>query len=80
MSEEEENDVIELDLIVSGILKETKEEVYVAIEISYKIGNIERIIRRKEILEKVYKKKVIPLIIGKEISNKLKSKLKKIKC
>jgi hypothetical protein len=78
ISEEEENDVIELDLIVSGILKETKEEVYVAIEISYKIGNIERVIRRKEILEKVYKKKVIPLIIGKEISNKLKSKLKKL--
>jgi len=80
ITEEEENDVIELDLIVSGILKETKEEVYVAIEISYKIGNydIERVIRRKEILEKVYKKKVIPLIIGKEISNKLKSKLKKL--
>jgi hypothetical protein len=80
ISEEEENDVIELDLIVSGILKETKEEVYVAIEISYKIGNydIERVIRRKEILERVYKKKVIPLIIGKEISNKLKSKLKKL--
>jgi len=80
ITEEEENDVIELDLIVSGILKGTKEEVYVAIEISYKIGNydIERVIRRKEILEKVYKKKVIPLIIGKEISNKLKSKLKKL--
>jgi hypothetical protein len=80
ISEEEENDVIELDLIVSGILKGTKEEVYVAIEISYKIGNydIERVIRRKEILERVYKKKVIPLIIGKEISNKLKSKLKKL--
>jgi transcriptional regulator CtsR len=78
ITEEEENDVIELDLIVGGILKETEEEVYVAIEISYKIGNydIERVIRRKEILEKVYKKKVIPLIIGKEISNKLKSKLK----
>jgi hypothetical protein len=80
ISEEEENDVIELDLIVSGILKGTKEEVYVAIEISYKIGNydIERVIRRKEILERVYKKKVIPLIIGKGISNKLKSKLKKL--
>jgi len=80
ISQEEENDVSELDLIVSGILKNTKEEVYIAIEISYKIGNndIDRVIRRKEILERVYKKKVIPLIVGKEISKKLKVKLKNL--
>jgi len=80
ISQEEENDVSELDLIVSGILKNTKEEVYIAIEISYKIGNndIDRVIRRKEILERVYKKKVIPLIVGKEILKKLKVKLKNL--
>ncbi len=80
ISEEEEEDVSELDLIISGILKNTKEEVYVAIEISYKIGDydIERVIRRREILQKVYKRKVIPILIGKEISNKIKNKLKNL--
>jgi len=80
ISQEEENDVGELDLIISGILKGTKEEIYIAIEVSYKIGDhdIERVIRRKEILERVYKKEVIPIIIGKEISKKLKAKLEKL--
>ncbi len=80
ISEEEEEDVSELDLIISGMLKSTREEVYVAIEISYKIGDydIERVMRRREILQKVYKRKVIPILIGKEISNKIKNKLKNL--
>jgi len=80
INEIERDDVLLLDILVSGISKETKEEIFIAIEISYKIGNndIERVIRRKEILERVYKKKVIPLIVGKEILKKLKVKLKNL--
>ena len=80
INEIETDDVLLLDILVSGISKKTKEEIFIAIEISYKIGNndIERVIRRKEILERVYKKKVIPLIVGKEILKKLKVKLKNL--
>ena len=80
INEIETDDVLLLDILVSGISKKTKEEIFIAIEISYKIGNndIERVIRRKEILERVFKKKVIPLIVGKEILKKLKVKLKNL--
>ena len=78
INEIERDDVLLLDILVSGISKETKEEIFIAIEISYKIGNndIERVIKRKKILERVYKKEIIPFIIGKEISYKTKNKLK----
>ena len=80
INEIERDDVLLLDILVSGISKKTKEEIFIAIEISYKIGNndIERVIKRKEILERVYKKEIIPFIIGKEISDKTKNKLKKL--
>ena len=80
INEIERDDVLLLDILVSGISKETKEEIFIAIEISYKIGNndIERVIKRKEILERVYKKEIIPFIIGKEISDKTKNQLKKL--
>jgi len=76
INEIERDDVLLLDILVSGISKKTKEEIFIAIEISYKIGNndIERVIKRKEILERVYKKEIIPFIIGKEISDKTKNK------
>jgi len=80
INEIERDDVLLLDILVSGISKKTKEEIFIAIEISYKIGNndIERVIKRKEILERVYKKEIIPFIIGKETSDKTKNKLKKL--
>ncbi|MEO0224463.1 MAG: hypothetical protein ABIL76_05155 [candidate division WOR-3 bacterium] len=80
ISESERDDVLLLDILVSGISKRTKEEVYIAIEVSYKIGeyDIERVIKRKEILERVYKKEVIPLLIGKEISDEMRNKLKNL--
>ena len=80
ISDYERDEVLSLDILVSGISKRTKEEIYIAIEVSYKIGDydIERVIRRKEILERVYKKEVIPIIIGREISDKTEIKLKNL--
>ncbi|MFZ8846140.1 MAG: hypothetical protein ACO2O6_02935, partial [Candidatus Hydrothermia bacterium] len=52
----------------------------IAVEVSYKIGDydVERAIKRMEILKRIYKKEVIAVIIGKEISDKTEMKLKNL--
>jgi DNA repair exonuclease SbcCD ATPase subunit len=80
ISESERDEVLLLDLLVIGISKRTNEEIYIAVEVSYKIGDydVERAIKRMEILKRIYKKEVIAVIIGKEISDKTEMKLKNL--
>jgi DNA repair exonuclease SbcCD ATPase subunit len=80
ISESERDEVLLLDILVIGISKRTNEEVYIAVEVSYKIGDydVERAIKRMEILKRIYKKEVIAVIIGKEISDKTEMKLKNL--
>jgi DNA repair exonuclease SbcCD ATPase subunit len=60
ISESERDEVLLLDIIVIGISKRTNEEIYIAVEVSYKIGDydVERAIKRMEILKRIYKKKL----------------------
>ena len=76
----ERDEVLLLDILVIGISKRTNEEIYIAVEVSYKIGDydVERAIKRMEILKRIYKKEVIAVIIGKEISDKTEMKLKNL--
>jgi len=80
ISESERDEVLLLDILVIGISKRTNEEIYIAVEVSYKIGDydVERAIKRMEILKRIYKKEVIAVIIGKEISDKTEMKLKNL--
>jgi hypothetical protein len=80
ISESERDEVLLLDILVIGISKRTNEEIYIAVEVSYKIGDydVERAIKRMEILKRIYKKDVIAVIIGREISDKTEMKLKNL--
>jgi chromosome segregation ATPase len=80
ISESERDEVLLLDILVIGISKRTNEEIYIAVEVSYKIGDydVERAIKRMEILKRIYKKEVKAVIIGKEISDKTEMKLKNL--
>ena len=55
-----------------------KSELFDELDEYVEKGIISQEKENKEILERVYKKKVIPLIVGKEISKKLKVKLKNL--
>jgi hypothetical protein len=76
INEEERENAILTDLIVSGNLKENRgEKVLLVIEVSYKIDedDVFRAKERAKIIEKVYKIKTIGVVLGKDISEKAKN-------
>jgi hypothetical protein len=81
ITDEERLEALSTDLVVEGYLIENNENVYLVCEISYTIEvlDIERVIKRSLILEKVYKKRVIPVLIGKRITAEAKKLVEKMK-
>jgi hypothetical protein len=70
ISKEEREDVLRLDLIVEGTLLNTGEPVLVAVEVSYTIDkpDVQRAVRRAEILKKAVDRKVLPAVVGCRIA------------
>jgi len=70
ISKEERKDVFRLDLIVEGTLLSTEEPVLVAVEVSYTIDkpDVQRAVKRAEILKKAMDKKVLPAVVGYRIA------------
>jgi hypothetical protein len=70
ISKEDRKDVFRLDLIVEGNLLSTKEPVWVAVEISYTIAenDVQRVVKRAEILKKATGRKVLPAVVGYRIA------------
>ena len=79
---EERKDVFRLDLIVEGTLLSTKEPVFVAVEISYTIAenDVQRAVKRAEILKKAMDRKVLPAVVGHRISKNARKLLTKTEC
>jgi hypothetical protein len=76
ISKEEMEELCRLDLIVEGSLISTKDPVLVAVEVSCKIEDydVQRAVRRAEILEKATNRKALPAVVGYRIiksTNKL---------
>ncbi len=65
ISEEEFDDLLRLDLIVEGQIKSNKKPVILAVEVSYSLyeEDIQRAIRRANILAHLLQKEVIPTVI-----------------
>ncbi len=82
ISKEEREDVLRLDLIIEGTLLSTKEPVFVAVEVSYTIDkpDVQRAVRRAEILKKVMDKKVLPAVAGCRISEGTEKLITKTGC
>jgi len=82
ISKEEREDVLRLDLIVEGTLISTKEPVLAAVEASYTIepSDVQRAVRRAEILKKATDRKVLPAVVGYRISKDAKKLLTKEEC
>jgi len=76
ITEEQKLSVFQLDLIVSGELKHTKKEVYLAVEVSYSLyeKDIERALERSNILATIFKKEVIPVVVAVEVKKELEKK------
>ena len=82
ISKEEREDVLRLDLIVAGTLLSTKEPVLVAVEISYTIEepDVQRAVKRAEILKKAVDRKVLSAVVGNRISKSAQKLLTKTEC
>jgi len=82
ISKEERKDVFRLDLIVEGNLLNTKEPVLVAVEVSYTIcgPDVQRAVRRAEILRKAMDRKVLPAVVGCRISKNAQKLITKKGC
>jgi cell division protein FtsB len=73
ITEDEADEIRWLDLLISGIIKSNQKEVLLGVEVSYSIyeEDISRASRRSDILATLFKKEVIPTIVGVEISEEL---------
>ncbi len=82
ISKEEREDVLRLDLIIEGTLLNTEEPALVAVEVSYTIDkpDVQRSVRRAEILKKGMDKKVLPAVVGCRISKNAKKLITKTGC
>jgi hypothetical protein len=82
ISKEDKKDVFRLDLIVEGTLLSTKEPVFVAVEISYTINknDVQRVVKRTEILKKTMDTKVLPAVVGCRISKNAQKLITKKGC
>jgi polyhydroxyalkanoate synthesis regulator phasin len=71
ISDEEREDALKVDLVVEGVLKSNKEGVVVVCEVSYTadVGDIERANKRADIIGRAFKKRAIPIVVGKEITD-----------
>jgi len=79
ISEEELQDVLYTDIIAKGKIKNTNEEVkIIIIEVSYIIDekDVERAIRRAEILRKAFEVKTVPVVAGTDITQRTKELVK----
>jgi hypothetical protein len=74
ISREERVDVLRLDLIIEGTLLNTEEPVLVAVEVSYTIDDfdVQRTINGAKIWERATGKRVLPAVVGYEITKKSK--------
>jgi hypothetical protein len=75
ISREERVDVLRLDLIIEGTSLNTEEHVLVAGEISYTsldYFDMQRATKRAKILERATGKRVLPPVVGYEITKKSK--------
>lgn len=73
ISEEDYISLLELDLIVEGEIKTTKKPVVLAVEISYSVyeEDLERAIRRANLLAGLLRKEVIPAVVGVEVKGEI---------
>jgi len=82
ISKEERKDVFRLDLLVEGTLLNTQEPVLVAVEVSYTIAepDVQRVVRRAEILKRVMDRKVLPAVVGCRISKNAQKLITRTGC
>jgi predicted transcriptional regulator len=82
ISAEEREDVLRLDLIIEGTLLSTKEPVLMAVEVSYTIDkfDVQRVVRRADILKKAMGRKVLPAVVGYRIAEDTKKLITKNGC
>ncbi len=82
ISKEERKDVFRLDLIVEGTLLSTEENVFVAVEVSYTISepDVQRAVRRAEILKKAMDRRVLPAVVGCRTSKNARKLITKTGC
>ncbi|MCD6489597.1 MAG: hypothetical protein J7K20_02585 [Thermodesulfobacterium sp.] len=77
ITEEQKLSVFQLDLLVSGMLKSTKKEVFLAVEVSYSLHeqDVERSVERADILAYLLKKEVIPVLVAVEVKKEVEKKV-----
>jgi hypothetical protein len=82
ISKEEREEVLRLDLVIEGTLLSTKEPVFVAVEVSYTIdqNDVQRAVRRAEILKKATGGMVLPAVVGCRISKNAQKLVAKTEC
>ncbi|GAB6184206.1 hypothetical protein [Thermodesulfovibrio hydrogeniphilus] len=81
ITEEEKDDVLNIDVVVTGFLKEDRQQkVAIAAEVSVKVDkeDVERASKRKIVLEKAMEIPVLSVSIGREFSKSVKALAEKL--
>lgn len=71
ITEAEADDALRIDAVVRGLMRKNGfEEIMIAAEISFVVDreDVERALKRAEIISKVFNKRTIPAVIGKEFT------------
>ena len=73
ITEKERDSLFDLDLVVSGELRESRKPVYLAVEVSYSLykDDIKRSLDRSNALYKILKQEVIPTVVYVEGSDEI---------
>ena len=73
ITEEQYESLLNVDLLVEGLLKETRKPIILAVEISYSVyeEDLKRAMERANILAHILKKEVIPTVVGVEVREEI---------
>ena len=81
ITEEERLEVLRLDVLVKGKLKESKKEACLAAEVSLTVDveDVERAARRAEVLNRLMDCPVLPVVIGERVAERACQKAEDLK-
>jgi len=73
LSPEEAEEILRLDLVIEGELKHSRKPVFLAIEVSVSLypEDLDRAVRRADLLFKILQKEVIPVVVFLEEKEEL---------
>jgi len=73
INEEERLEVLNIDVVIKGEIRQTRKPVILAVEVSYQAfeDDIERALKRYKIFQKLFEEQVIPTVVSCEVKEEI---------